>query len=147
VLICNQYTYSVTLDTEPLLVLTELGYFFACLVFQSLANNEINSEPKSNLDLIIRKRTKKMPFMKDNVRYVIFTPFPKKRVFIMHEHKQQLQVRKTEKCRCGPNVIYSINGHKRKHINVDEERRKGRNEREKIPTYEYISKDLFTSRI
>jgi hypothetical protein len=83
--------------------------------------------------------------MKDNVRYVVFTPFPKKRAFITHEHKQQFQIRKTKKRRCGPNVIYSIKGHKRKNINVDEERLKGRNGREKIPTY--ISKDLFTSKI
>jgi len=50
VLICNKYTYSVTLHKDALL--TELGYFFTCSVFQSLANNEINSERQTNLDLI-----------------------------------------------------------------------------------------------
>ena len=50
VLICNKYTYSDTLDNDVLLA--ELGYFFTCSVFQSLANKEINSEPQSNLEII-----------------------------------------------------------------------------------------------
>jgi hypothetical protein len=75
-----------------------------------------------------------MRFMKDNVRYAVSSPFIKKRVFIRHEHKHQFQVHKTEKRICRPSAIYSINGHKRKNINVDEKRRKGRNGQEKIPT-------------
>ena len=38
-----------------------------------------------------------MRFMKDNVRYAVFTPLPKKHVFITYKHKQQFQVRKNEK--------------------------------------------------
>ena len=40
---------------------------------------------------------KPMRFMKDEVRYAVFKPLPNKRVFIVCEHKQQLQVGKIEK--------------------------------------------------
>ena len=49
-LICSQYTYSVTLHRDALFA--ELCYFFTCSVILSLANSEINSEPQSYLDLI-----------------------------------------------------------------------------------------------
>ena len=60
--------------------------------------------------------------MKYNVHYAVLRVAKE-----MYEHKQQLQVRKIEKRISTPNVLYNFNGKKRKKINVDRERRKGRN--------------------
>lgn len=94
-LICNKCTYSVTLDKDALL--TELGYFFTCSVFQSLANNEINSEPQSNVDLITHViYTKNDAVYEGQCTLRRFYAVAKETCVYHVQHKQQFQFREIE---------------------------------------------------